>query len=58
MAFPWAAFTLGLEILNKIGVPLYNQLIELVGDKIPTVEQLRSQSNLIWAKIAEEESKP
>ena len=57
MAFPMAAFILGLEILSKIGVPLYNQLVELVGDKIPTIEQLRSQSTAIWAKIAEEEAK-
>jgi hypothetical protein len=50
-------FGFWMQVVTQLGIPLFNQLRELLGPSVPTIEQLKEQSGAIWAKIAEEEGK-
>ena len=54
MAFDWV-FWFG--VLQKVGPFIYTQLISLFGPKMPTIAELRKQSEDNWRIIAEEEAK-
>ncbi len=59
MGMDWKTVDFGfwLQLLVTLGPKVYTQLQELFSDKIPTIDQLKSQSGQIWAKIAEEQAK-
>ncbi len=50
-------FGFWMQVVTQLGIPLYNQLRELLGPVVPNIEQLKEQSNAIWVKITEEQAK-
>jgi hypothetical protein len=47
-----------LSVAEKVGMPIFNKMVELASPKIPTIDQIKAQSVALWAKIAEEQAKP